>query len=76
MQSNDDFTVGGSISVNCHGWNPATESIASTVDSFTLIKADSSIVQCRRDRPQRHELFGAVCGYGLLGIITSVELRA
>jgi len=40
MQSNDDFTVGGSISVNCHGWNPATESSASTVESFTLIKAD------------------------------------
>jgi len=67
MQSNDDFTVGGSISLNCHGWNPATESIASTVESFTLMKADGSIVQCRRDRPHDHELFGAVCGgYGLL----------
>lgn len=76
MQSNDDFTVGGSISVNCHGWNANSESIASTVEGFTLIRADGTIAEYRRDRPEDQELFGAVCGgYGLLGVITAVELR-
>ena len=31
MQSNDDFTIGGSISVNCHGWQPKSPPIADTV---------------------------------------------
>jgi len=76
MQSNDDFTVGGSLSVNCHGWNPASESLAETVEAFTLVRADGVVSECRRDRPEDRELFGAVCGgYGLLGIITAVELR-
>ena len=31
MQSNNSFSVGGSISVNCHGWQPNSPPIASTV---------------------------------------------
>jgi FAD/FMN-containing dehydrogenase len=76
MQSNDDFTVGGSISVNCHGWNANDPPIADTVEAFSLLRADGSVVECRRDREEDRELFGAVCGgYGLLGIILEVELR-
>ena len=76
MQSNDDFTVGGSISVNCHGWQPESPPIADTVQAFVLLRADGSIVECRRDRESDHELFSAVCGgYGLFGIILQVELR-
>ncbi len=76
MQSNDDFTVGGSLSVNCHGWAPNAPPIVSTVASFHLLRADGSIVECRRDRASDRELFDAVCGgYGLFGIILEVELR-
>ena len=76
MQSNDDFTVGGSISVNCHGWQPESPPIADTVQAFTLLRADGLVVECRRDRESDRELFGAVCGgYGLFGIILEVELR-
>src|SRR5439155_1269586 len=72
----DDFTVGGSISVNCHGWQPESPPIADTVQAFVLLRADGSIVECRRDRESDHELFSAVCGgYGLFGIILQVELR-
>lgn len=76
MQSNDDFTVGGSVSVNCHGWAPNAPPIVSTVAGFTLLRADGSIVECRSDRASDAELFRAVCGgYGLFGIILEVELR-
>src|SRR5262245_20808956 len=34
MQSNNSFSVGGSISVNCHGWQTNAPPIASTVESL------------------------------------------
>lgn len=74
MQSNNSFSVGGSISVNCHGWQPNSPPIASTVESFKLIKADGEIVKCSRSESK--ELFSLVLGgYGLFGVITEVELR-
>ena len=74
MQSNHSFSVGGSISVNCHGWQYDRPPIASTVVSFRLMQADGTILQCSRSENQ--ELFSlALGGYGLFGIILDVELR-
>lgn len=74
MQSNNSFTVGGSISVNCHGWQYGRSPIASTVVSFRLMKADGSIVRC--SRTENKELFSlALGGYGLFGVIIDVELQ-
>ena len=74
MQSNDSFTVGGSISVNCHGWQYGRPPIASTVASFRLMQADGTIIHC--SRTENPELFSLVIGgYGLFGIILDVELK-
>lgn len=74
MQSNDSFTVGGSISVNCHGWQYGRPPIASTVESFRLMTADGAILNCSRQ--ENTELFSlALGGYGLFGIILDVQLR-
>ncbi len=74
MQSNNSFSVGGSISVNCHGWQYDRPPIASSVESFRIILADGSIKHCCRE--QNQELFSlALGGYGLFGIILDVELR-
>ena len=74
MQSNNPFTIGGSLSVNCHGWQPNHAPIASTVESFRLMKDDGSIVQC--SRTENRELFSLVLGgYGLFGVILDVKLR-
>jgi FAD/FMN-containing dehydrogenase len=74
MQSNNSFSVGGSLSVNCHGWQYGRPPIASTVESFRLIKADGEIVHCSRS--ENSELFSLVLGgYGLFGVILDVELR-
>jgi FAD/FMN-containing dehydrogenase len=76
MQSNDDFTVGGSMSVNCHGWQPNSPPISSTVEAFRILLADGSVRECQRGRAEDRDLFGAVCGgYGLFGLILDVDLR-
>jgi len=74
MQSNNSFSVGGSISVNCHGWQPNSPPIASTVESFRLINADGKILNC--SRLENAELFSLVLGgYGLFGVILDVNLK-
>ena len=60
MQSNNSFSVGGSISVNCHGWQPNSPPIASTVASFRLINANGEIVTCSRN--ENPELFSLALG--------------
>jgi FAD/FMN-containing dehydrogenase len=74
MQSDNTFSVGGSLSVNCHGWQFGRPPIASTVENFRLMKADSSVIRC--SRTENEELFSLVLGgYGLFGIILDAELR-
>jgi FAD/FMN-containing dehydrogenase len=74
MQSNNDFTVGGSISVNCHGWQHNQPPIASTVESLRIMTADGTVLQCNRN--ENTELFRLVLGgYGLFGVILDVDLR-
>ncbi|WP_417386184.1 FAD-binding oxidoreductase [Gimesia sp.] len=74
MQSNHSFTVGGSVSVNCHGWQYGSPPIASSVDSFRLMHADGSILHC--SRTENPELFSlALGGYGLFRLILDLDLR-
>jgi FAD/FMN-containing dehydrogenase len=73
MQSNDSFSVGGSISVNCHGWQIGRPPIVSTVKSFRIMLADGTIKTCSRN--ENKELFSAALGgYGLFGIILDADL--
>jgi FAD/FMN-containing dehydrogenase len=74
MQSNNDFSVGGTMSANAHGWQPDRPPFASTVESFRLMLADGKVVQCSRQ--ENAQLFSLVLGgYGLFGIILDVNLR-
>lgn len=74
MQSNNNFSVGGSLSANCHGWQHNRPPIASTVESLRLMKADGTIVRC--SRAENAELFSLVLGgYGLFGVILDAEVR-
>src|SRR5207248_11138046 len=57
-----------------HGWQFGRPPIASTVESFHLMKADGSVVRC--SRLENAELFSlALGGYGLFGIILDADLR-
>ena len=74
MQSNDSFTVGGSVSVDCHGWQTGRPPIAASVNALSVMTADGQVHAI--SRTQEPELFSAVLGgYGLFGIILEVELE-
>lgn len=74
MQSNNSFSVGGSISVNCHGWQLNSPPISSTVLSLRLIDANGELITC--SRTENEQLFSLVLGgYGLFGVVLDVKLR-
>ena len=73
MQDSNIFSVGGSLSVNAHGKDPRYGSLIESVNSLKLVTADGREIQC--DRTRQKDLFSAVIGgYGILGIITEVNL--
>ena len=72
-QSYFNFSVGGSISVNCHGRDVQFGSIANSIVNLKVMLSNGDIIFC--DRTTNYELFkGVIGGYGLLGIILEVTL--
>lgn len=73
MQSYSNFTVGGSLSVNCHGRYVGRGALVNAVRALSLVLPNGEVVEATRER--NTELFrAAVGGYGGVGIITEVEL--
>ncbi len=73
MQTYANFTVGGSLSVNCHGRYVGQGPLVLSVKRIGLVLADGRYLQAS---PQEHpELFyGAIGGYGGIGVITDATL--
>lgn len=75
MQSNADFGVAATFSVNAHGWPTAHGPMGSTVRSLRMLLADGSEVTASPS--ENADLFAAAMGgYGLIGIITALEVEA
>ncbi|GAA4010844.1 FAD-binding oxidoreductase [Allokutzneria multivorans] len=73
MQSNHDFTIGGSLSVNCHGLHANTAPISGTVRRLRLLTANGDIVTC--GPTENSDLFRHVLGgYGLFGVVLEADL--
>ncbi len=73
MQDSNIFTVGGSLSVNAHGKDPQYGSLIEGVHSLKMVTADGKEILC--NKTENKDMFSAVIGgYGLLGIITEVNL--
>lgn len=73
-QSQNIFTVGGSLSVNAHGLDIRHGGITDTVLSMRFLNADGDIIQLSAS--ENNELFYAVLGgYGLFGIILDVTFQ-
>src|SRR5258708_7070526 len=73
-QSNHDFSIGGTLSVNAHGWPVPFGPFGTTIRRFRLMLADGSVVICSES--ENSELFRfAVGGYGLFGIVIDAGLR-
>ena len=73
MQTYNTFTVGGALSVNAHGRYIGQGPLVRSVREITLVLADGSVVTASPSL--NPELFyGAVGGYGALGVIAHVTL--
>jgi decaprenylphospho-beta-D-ribofuranose 2-oxidase len=73
MQSQNVFTVGGSVSINAHGRDIRNGSLIKSIESFRLLSADGQVRQV--SRTENSELFPlALGGYGLFGVILDVTL--
>jgi FAD/FMN-containing dehydrogenase len=73
MQSNADFGIASTFSVNAHGWPVPYGPFGSTVRRVEMMLADGTIVACSRS--ENAELFKlAMGGYGYFGIILKLEV--
>lgn len=74
MQSFSNFSIGGSLSVNAHGWQTGAAPVSSSVESFSLMNAKGVILNC--SRTENAELFKLVIGgYGLFGVVLDLKLK-
>lgn len=74
MQSNNDFGVAATYSVNAHGWPVPFSGCGSTVKSLKMMLADGAHITCSRD--ENADIFrAAMGGYGLFGVITELEMQ-
>lgn len=70
----DRLSVGGALSANGHGRGLTYRPIVQDVEAFEMIDAEGILVRCSRD--ENPGLFAlAIGGYGLFGVIATVELR-
>ena len=73
MQTYANFTVGGALSVNCHGRYVGLGPLALSVRAIKLVLHDGAAVEASRDA-NAELFFGAIGGYGALGVVVEVEL--
>jgi methyltransferase (TIGR00027 family) len=70
----DRLSLGGALSANIHGRGLTMRPIIGDVESFTLVDAEGELRCC--SRTENAELFRlAIGGYGLFGVIVTVNLR-
>jgi FAD/FMN-containing dehydrogenase len=73
MQTYANFTVGGALSVNCHGRYMGMGPVILSVRAIRLVMADGSVEDVSREH-NAELFFGAIGGYGGLGVIVEAEL--
>lgn len=75
MQSNHDFGVASTFSVNAHGWPTKFGPMGSTVQSVKMLLADGSHITA--SRTENPDIFAAAMGgYGLIGLMTELTVDA
>lgn len=74
MQTYANFTVGGALSVNCHGRYIGLGPVILSVKSITIINVDGELIHASRN--ENSEIFFACIGcYNAIGVIVEVELE-
>ncbi len=73
MQSNNDFGVAATFSVNAHGWPVPYGPMGATVRSLRMILPTGDLVSC--SPVENADIFNmAMGGYGLVGVIIDLEV--
>lgn len=74
MQSDNIFTVGGSLAANAHGRDTRFPTLVESVLGFRILLPDGSVKSV--SRTEDPDLFrNAIGGYGLLGVMLDVDLE-
>ncbi|WP_321396668.1 FAD-binding protein [Emcibacter sp.] len=73
MQTYANFTVGGSLGVNCHGRYIGLGPLIMSVRWLKLVLGDGSVIKATPTE-NSEIFFGAIGGYGGLGIIVEAKL--
>ncbi|HEY4133408.1 MAG TPA: FAD-binding oxidoreductase [Gemmatimonadaceae bacterium] len=73
MQTYNTFTVGGALSVNAHGRYVGQGPLIRSVRQITMVLADGSVVTASPSE-NANLFYGAVGGYGALGVVADVTL--
>ncbi len=74
MQTYANFTVGGAVSVNCHGRYIGHGPIVSSVLQIKLVTAEGKIITA--SRAENQEIFNAaIGGYGGIGVLVEITLQ-
>lgn len=66
MQASNIFSIGGSISANCHGWDYKTGCLRNTILALTIVDSKGEVLNITPDDPQFDYIVG---GYGAFGVI-------
>ncbi len=70
----DRLSVGGALSANAHGRGLRFRPMIQDIEAFTLVNGDGEVLTV--SRTEHPELFRlAIGGYGLFGVIATVDLR-
>lgn len=74
MQSNNDFGLAATYSVNAHGWPVPFGPMGSTVRALRMVLPSGDLVTCSPS--ENAELFNlGMGGYGLIGVIVDMEIE-
>lgn len=73
MQTYSNFTVGGSLGVNVHGRYIGEGPLIRSVENIRIVLADGAVVTASRDE-NPEIFFGAIGGYGGLGVVVEATL--
>jgi FAD/FMN-containing dehydrogenase/uncharacterized membrane protein YhaH (DUF805 family) len=73
MQTYANFTVGGSLSVNSHGRYMGLGPLILSVNSIAIVLSSGELIEAGPDH-HAEIFYGAIGGYGALGVIVEAEL--
>jgi FAD/FMN-containing dehydrogenase len=74
MQTYSNFTVGGAISVNCHGRYVGYGPIISSVLELKIITANGTVIIANR-KVNQDVFYATIGGYGGIGVIAEATLQ-